>query len=90
MLDSLADTVARARVREARAGSTLASDTVVAFEALAFTSGAIARTLVGTFHIVVSRVSDDLQIGILHLRELFGGTVWVNETVVNDDLVSVR
>jgi len=49
--DILANAVAGARVG---AGSTLASNAVIAVKALALASGAVAITLVGALHVIVS------------------------------------
>jgi hypothetical protein len=76
-------------MRVARARSTLASNTVISFEALAVTSGAVTATLVGALHVVVGSVRKRLEIRILHLRELLGGAIRVSEVVVNDDVVGV-
>jgi hypothetical protein len=79
--------VTRARGGEARARGALASNTVVTVEALALTSGSVARTLVRALHVVVSRVSQGTQISVLHLGELFAGTVRVHGVVVHNVVV---
>jgi len=77
----LADAVARARVG---ARSTLTGNTVVAIEALAFTSGSIAITFVRALHIIVGRVNKICTIGVLHVGELLGRTVRVIEAVLDN------
>jgi hypothetical protein len=89
LLDSFANTVTRARVRIPRARGSLASNAIIAIEALTFTGAAIATALVRAFHVVVSRVGENLQVTILHLRKLFGCSIWIDEVVVNHNLVCV-
>jgi hypothetical protein len=79
--------VARARVGEAGARSSLAGNAIIAVVALALTSGAVALAFVGTLHVIVGGVGQILEVRILHLRELLRGTERVRVTVIDDNIV---
>jgi len=87
LLDGLANTVAGARVGVARARGALASNTVIAVVAGAFTGSAVASALVGALHVIMGRVEQDVQVGVFHLRELLGGSVRIHEGILDDGLV---
>jgi hypothetical protein len=65
----------------------LASNTIITFVTLTLTRRAITFALIGALHIIVSRVCQRLEIRVLHLRKLFGGSIRIRETVVNNRMI---
>jgi hypothetical protein len=87
LLDGAAHTMARAVTR---ARSSLAGRTLIAFKALASTTGTVAKTLVGALHVVMGSVGELVASRVHHLRELLGGAVRIHLTVHNDSGRRIR
>jgi hypothetical protein len=85
LADALAHAVSRAYVREAGAGCALTGCAIVAREALALASFAVAGALVRALHVVVSGVADLTEVRVTALRKLLRGTVGVVEAVLGDE-----
>mmetsp|Transcript_6025 Transcript_6025/g.9822 ORF Transcript_6025/g.9822 Transcript_6025/m.9822 type:complete len:699 (+) Transcript_6025:194-2290(+) len=81
LLDGVAHTVAGAI---AGARGSLASRTLVALKALASTTSAVAKSLVGALHVVMGSVRQLVAGRVHHIGELLGGSVGVHLGVHND------
>ena len=69
-----------------RAARALAGRTIVALEAVALTSLAVADTLVGALHVIVRRVRPNIILSVSHVGELFLSTERIHVGVLKHEL----